>query len=64
MVLLENKVDCPYCGASQWIEIDVSGGLRQRYIEDCQICCRPMDISVSIVDDNQAVVNIRPAEYF
>jgi hypothetical protein len=64
MVLLDNKVYCPYCGATQWIEIDVSGGLRQQYIEDCQICCRPMDISVSIVDDTQAEVHIRPAEDF
>lgn len=39
------RVQCPYCG--EWIEIsvDASAGA-QRYVEDCQVCCRPMEVSV------------------
>ncbi|HEX6549169.1 MAG TPA: CPXCG motif-containing cysteine-rich protein [Gammaproteobacteria bacterium] len=30
----------------------------QRYIEDCQVCCRPMTITVSIGDNGQASVEV------
>ena len=40
-------IQCPYCG--EWIEIlvDDSAG-EQQYIEDCQVCCSPINIAVSI----------------
>ncbi len=39
-------VDCPYCGEPTLLAIDVSAGA-QRYVEDCQVCCRPMTVTVS-----------------
>ena len=39
-------IDCPYCGEPNLLAIDVSAGA-QRYIEDCQVCCRPMTVVVS-----------------
>lgn len=32
---------CAGCG--QWNEtaVDESGGSRQQYVEDCQVCCKP-----------------------
>ncbi|MBD8492408.1 CPXCG motif-containing cysteine-rich protein [Pseudomonas syringae] len=32
---------CPYCGESVDTLLDLSGG-DQLYIEDCQVCCRPI----------------------
>ncbi|KQQ50796.1 hypothetical protein ASF84_21250 [Pseudomonas sp. Leaf127] len=32
---------CPYCGESVETLLDLSGG-DQQYIEDCQVCCRPI----------------------
>ncbi|HEY9723471.1 MAG TPA: CPXCG motif-containing cysteine-rich protein [Oscillatoriaceae cyanobacterium] len=32
---------CAYCGEPSVTEVDVSQGLTQRYVEDCQVCCRP-----------------------
>ena len=44
------EIQCPYCG--EWIEvlIDVSAG-EQQYIEDCQVCCSPINIAVSLDED-------------
>lgn len=33
--------DCPYCGEEVETTVDLSGG-DQEYIEDCQVCCRPI----------------------
>lgn len=40
-------IACPYCG--EGIEIAVDGSIdRQRYIEDCQVCCRPIALDVAV----------------
>lgn len=49
--LQESTISCPYCGEAITILIDESAGAQQ-YIEDCQVCCRPIEIHV---DENQAV---------
>lgn len=41
---------CPYCGEPIELLVDCSED-EQRYIEDCQVCCRPIDITVSIGTD-------------
>ncbi|HSB95145.1 MAG TPA: CPXCG motif-containing cysteine-rich protein [Spongiibacteraceae bacterium] len=38
---------CPYCGETIELLIDCSEP-EQRYIEDCEVCCRPIDIAVII----------------
>ena len=37
----EYHANCPYCGESFTTLVDLSAG-DQEYIEDCQICCRPI----------------------
>jgi len=37
------SVDCPYCGERYETAVDLSGGSFS-YIEDCQICCRPIEL--------------------
>ncbi len=48
-------IQCPYCGESIEILVDASAG-DQRYIEDCQVCCRPIVITVTIDDDGEPSV--------
>jgi hypothetical protein len=36
---------CPYCGETIELLIDCTVE-SQRYIEDCQVCCRPIDMVV------------------
>lgn len=38
---------CPYCGEQIECAIDTSA-VPQRYIEDCSVCCRPIEVSVWI----------------
>ena len=42
--IVDHRISCPYCGEPMEVVIDMSAG-SQSYIEDCQICCRPMQIS-------------------
>jgi hypothetical protein len=38
-------IDCPYCGEPFDLLIDFSAG-SQAYVEDCQVCCRPVHIEL------------------
>lgn len=48
-LLAEQPVRCPFCGEPISIVVDASAGT-QSYIEDCQVCCRPMQVTV-VADD-------------
>ena len=45
-------IHCPYCGKSYETAVDPSSG-SQRYIEDCAICCRPIEIVMRVDDDGE-----------
>jgi len=48
-------IDCPYC--SEPIEILIDASLpSQQYIEDCQVCCRPITLRVEIDADGEPQV--------
>lgn len=38
----EQEIGCPYCGERITVLIDPTDS-DQQYIEDCQVCCRPID---------------------
>lgn len=38
---------CPYCGEPISLTLDPSGG-DQRYIEDCWVCCRPIEVTLDV----------------
>lgn len=38
---------CAGCGEWNETTVDESAGSRQRYIEDCQVCCKPNVLRVS-----------------
>lgn len=44
----EEFFDCPYCGAPISVLLDVS--VSQTYVEDCEVCCRPLQISYTAED--------------
>jgi hypothetical protein len=37
---------CPYCGEAVTILLDPGGGPDQKYVEDCEVCCRPWQVRV------------------
>ena len=40
---------CPSCGEPVQLLVDPSAG-PQTYVEDCQVCCRPMVVNVTATD--------------
>ena len=40
---------CPTCFESNYVAIDISAGRKQKFVEDCPVCCRPLAF-VSDVD--------------
>jgi hypothetical protein len=42
---------CAYCGEESVTEVDISQGFSQRYIEDCQVCCRPQTMFVTFDEE-------------
>jgi len=53
--LAEVNIQCPYCWQSIGVLIDCSVE-SQEYIEDCQVCCRPIEFDVMIDDDGYPAV--------
>ena len=42
-------LSCPHCGESFSLALDVSEGSAE-FTADCEVCCRPMKVSVNIQD--------------
>lgn len=55
--LSEKSIGCPYCGESIDILID-SSDTDQQYIEDCQVCCKPINFLVSESSNGELSVNV------
>ena len=47
---MEHYFSCPYCGEEISMVLDLSVR-RQTYIEDCEVCCNPIEISYSVEND-------------
>lgn len=46
------EIQCPYCGEPIGVQLDLSAG-SQSYIEDCQVCCQPIQLSVQVSDSGE-----------
>jgi len=57
-LLDEVPLQCPHCGETISVLVDCSVP-EQVYVEDCQVCCAPMLLWVSIDSDGQAMVIAR-----
>jgi hypothetical protein len=53
---METTYLCAYCGEENDLFVDMSGGVLQRYVEDCQVCCRPNLLTVTIGEGDDVVV--------
>lgn len=38
------EIQCPFCGQMFEIEVDTTVA-SQRFVTDCEICCRPLEVS-------------------
>ncbi|VAW68114.1 hypothetical protein MNBD_GAMMA08-1522 [hydrothermal vent metagenome] len=55
--LFSINVQCPYCGEQISVMIEETGE-PQQYIEDCQVCCRPINFHIGVGDDQQARLRV------
>jgi hypothetical protein len=59
---LTADVVCPYCGEALELGVDPGGGPLQEYVEDCEVCCRPMQVTVRWDDSGAAHAYARTDE--
>lgn len=50
---MEHFFTCPYCGEQISMVLDTSVR-RQTYTEDCEVCCRPIQIRYVVEDEELA----------
>ena len=56
-MLEEYAFTCPYCLQPISMLLDLSVK-EQAYVEDCEVCCRPIDISVTVGSDAEPSVTV------
>lgn len=54
-------IECPYCGETISLVLDASAGA-QRYIEDCQVCCRPITVDLEVDAEGKPIVRVQSSE--
>ena len=47
-------IHCPYCGEGYETVVDPSAG-SQRYIEDCAVCCKPIEVTLRVSEDGESI---------
>ncbi len=46
------SIECPHCGETFSLALDASEGSAE-FTVDCEVCCRPMTVSVRVNDDGE-----------
>lgn len=59
-LISEERCSCPFCGEPITIVVDFSAG-SQTYIEDCQVCCRPMGVVVDVDAEGHQSIRVECA---
>ncbi|UII28268.1 CPXCG motif-containing cysteine-rich protein [Fulvivirga maritima] len=54
MLEQEHFFTCPYCGETISMFLDVSVR-KQQYIEDCEVCCNPIQINYEF--ENEIIIS-------
>ena len=54
----EYEFTCPHCWQKITILLDVSVP-RQTFIEDCEVCCNPLEISYEMEDGSVQLFEVR-----
>ena len=47
---MEHFFICPYCGEQISMVVDLSIA-RQTYVEDCEVCCNPIEVTCTVQED-------------
>jgi len=56
--VISTRVQCPYCW--EYFSLLIDGSVNhQEYVEDCEVCCRPIDFIVEFDDFDRCSVQAR-----
>jgi hypothetical protein len=55
LVTTNHRVLCPYCGQPVELLVDATVP-KQRYVEDCEVCCEPMIVEVDATTGDEPTV--------
>ena len=58
---MEHFFTCPYCWQRISMVLDVSAPA-QTYVEDCEVCCQPIELTYSIEDEGLTEFEARQLE--
>jgi len=57
--MLEQFFQCPYCWAKISMLLDTSVA-SDAYIEDCEVCCNPIQVEYSLHDEELVYFDAQP----
>ena len=55
----EHFFQCPYCWEQISMLVDTSVQ-QQSYVEDCEVCCNPIDIEITTLSGEVTSINANP----
>ncbi len=59
--MFEHFFDCPHCWENQLKMIDPSIE-KQNFIEDCEVCCNPLEFDLSIENNSLKLFSVDPID--
>ena len=54
MIEQDYPFSCPHCGEELAVRLDRTGGRAQQFVQDCEVCCRPIQIEVRFEGEDVA----------
>ncbi len=61
MIEQDYNFTCPACGEELSVRLDLTGGRKQEFVQDCEICCRPYQIQVEFKGEEVASFSVESA---
>ena len=55
-----HSYSCPYCGEELSVGLDLSGGAKQSFVTDCEVCCKPIQVSLVMNGDQLISFSAEP----
>ena len=46
MIEQDYSFECPYCGEDLNARVEAGAGRKQDFVQDCEVCCKPIQIHV------------------
>lgn len=55
----EQSYTCPYCYQPNTVGVDPSVEAKQTFTEDCTVCCRPIEIEMTVLPSGRCKIRVR-----